>query len=326
MNILITGGSGFIGAHLTRKLLDTTEHNIIATYNRSKVPILDKRLKTVKTDFSKFEDIQKLFDEYEFDAVIHTAAVVSFRKKHHSLMYKVNYEGTKHLVNFMIERGIERLIYVSSVAALSKTEKKPITEEDIFDENENHSVYGKTKFLGELEVWRGQEEGLKVTVINPVIILGPSFSGWKRSSAGLIYRVYKGMPFSPPGTTGWVGINDVVNILAKSLAEPELSVGKKWIVSAENRSWKDVLSLIAENLNVKKPTKIIPPSILRIYAKIAKILPENILPLSAEEAISASLNLQYDNSKIRKEFYPEFEPINNVIEQTCKKFLQDVNS
>ena len=323
MNILITGGSGFIGANLIKKLLDSTEHNIIATYNRTRVPIVNERLRTIKINFAEFEDICRLFDECKFDAVIHTAAVVSFRKKHHPLMFKVNYEGTKHLVNFMIERGIERLIYVSSVAALSKTEKKAITEEDLFNENENHSIYGKTKFLGELEVWRGQEEGLKVTVINPVIVLGSPVCGWKRSSAGLFYRVHKGISFFPPGTTGWVSINDVVNILAKILAEQENSVGKKWIVSAENRTWKDVISIMAEHLNAKKPTKTIPASFLRLYAKIAKILPEKILPLSPEEATSSALNLRYDNSKIRTEFYPEFEPIDKVIIEASRKFLKD---
>ncbi len=319
MRILVTGASGFVGAHLVKELMKNPDVQIIGTSFRHSVPV--QNITTKKLDITNAADVWAFLEENPVDTIVHTAARVSFRKKDKERIYQINVTGTKNIVDAMLEKKIPRIIYISSVAALAKKTDALITEEDIFEKTNTSSVYGHSKFLGELEIWRGQEEGLQVTVLNPSLIIGASLSNWKHSSTGLFPRVFKGLPYLPPGAMGFVSVEDLVRVIVQSIFSEE-AVGKKWIVSAENRSWASVLRKIARSLGKNNTGKILPRSVLFFYARLAKIFPEKFLPVTSEEAVASASVFRYDNSKIRNEFYPEFKSIDKEIEETAKKYLE----
>ena len=105
--------------------------------------------------------------------VYHCAAIVSFDPKDKDHLLKINIEGTANVVNACIDAGVKKLVHVSSVAALGRIRKgETVTEKMNWTEETSNSIYGKSKYLGELEVWRGIGEGLQAVIVNPTVIFG----------------------------------------------------------------------------------------------------------------------------------------------------------
>ncbi|HEU4632377.1 MAG TPA: SDR family NAD(P)-dependent oxidoreductase, partial [Flavisolibacter sp.] len=126
INILLTGGSGFLGAYILKNLVEKG-HSVRAIRRSAKLPffigkeILDK-VEWVEGDVL---DVVSLDDAMRgVQAVIHSAAVVSFSKAERKKMYQVNMEGTANVVNTALENHVQRLLHISSIAALGRTIKE----------------------------------------------------------------------------------------------------------------------------------------------------------------------------------------------------------
>ncbi|MBJ6907592.1 NAD-dependent epimerase/dehydratase family protein, partial [Vibrio cholerae] len=87
--------------------------------------------------------------------------------------FKINIEGTANVVNAALGAGVKKMVHVSSVAALGRIrENETINETMNWTEETSNSNYGKSKYLAEMEVWRGIAEGLEAVMVNPTMILG----------------------------------------------------------------------------------------------------------------------------------------------------------
>ena len=118
-----------------------------------------------------------------------SAALVSFDPRDKNRMIKTNIEGTHHLVNACLRNKIDKLVYLSSTAAIGRQKKgKIISEKQVWEETMGNSDYSFTKYRAELEVWRGMEEGLDVAIINPAVIIGPG--EWGKSSTSLFLTIW----------------------------------------------------------------------------------------------------------------------------------------
>jgi dihydroflavonol-4-reductase len=173
--ILITGGTGFLGAYIIRALVEKgygvraiRRHNNFPSYIPKE--IFDK-VEWVEGDIL---DVVSLEDAMEgVDTVIHSAAIVSFTKREQKKMYKINVEGTANVVNIALEKNIKRFVHISSIAALGRKENGGhIDEEKKWEESRINTHYAKSKYKAELEVWRGISEGLNAVILNPSTILG----------------------------------------------------------------------------------------------------------------------------------------------------------
>ena len=153
------------------------------------------------------------------DRVFHAAGRVSFRSGDEAQLKAVNQEGTANVVNAALAMGIQRLVHISSVAALGRAavdaetgSPLPVHESSDWAEGAGASPYGVSKHAGEMEVWRGVAEGLSAFAVNPTVILGDARYG---ESSGLIYRrVAAGSRLHPVGGNGFVGVADVVAVIA----------------------------------------------------------------------------------------------------------------
>jgi nucleoside-diphosphate-sugar epimerase len=187
--------------------------------------------------------------------VIHCAAWVSFHHRDAAKMYRINREGTGHLVNAMLHEGVLELVHVSSVAALGRSPEGVTDEESPFEDGPGVSHYARSKFGAELEAWRGQEEGLRVVVLNPGVILGAGDFG--RSSAALFDRVHRGLPFYPLGSNGYVAVQDVAR--AAHLLPASGAWGERFILVSEQVPHRTVLNQLAHALGRPAPRYALPP-------------------------------------------------------------------
>lgn len=336
--ILVTGGTGLVGAHLLYKL-SLTENKIRATYrNQSKIDktkhVFTYFTDDVETFFNKIEwveadilDIPKLTDVFEsITKVYHCAALVSFDPNDYYKLRKTNIEGTANVVNLCLANKIEKLCYVSSIATLGKTEDNSIiTENTHWNPEDDNSVYAITKYGAEIEVWRATQEGLNAVIVNPGIILGGGF--WKMGSGSLFRRLYKGMKYYTTGTVGYVDVNDVANGMIQ-LMESNI-VNKNYIMVAENWSFKDFAFNIAENFKVNPPKKEASPWLLKIAWRLDWLnyfFKRKYRKLTKQMAASVLSKRHYSSKKLKNDLKFEFKPIEKSIVETCDLFLKDVQA
>lgn len=336
--ILVTGGTGLVGSHLLFKLV-SNHQNVRAIYRR------EKTLQRVKHVFSYFSDnSEKLFNSIDWvkgdindipkleDAfknithVYHCAALVSFEPDKYRLLRKINIRGTANIVNLCISNRIEKLCYVSSIAAIghdSDTEKLN-NEQTPWNPEEDNSVYAITKYGAELEVWRGTQEGLDAVIVNPGIILGAGY--WNGGSSGSLFKqVYRGMRYYTNGISGYVDVWDVVNVMIQLMTSSIKN--ESFILISENSSFKTFQTKTASALHVKPPTKEARPWLLNIAWRLDWLsfrLLGKRRSLSKQTAKTALNITKYDNSKLKKSLDFEFKPIDKTIIEVSELYLKDL--
>jgi nucleoside-diphosphate-sugar epimerase len=141
------------------------------------------------------------------DYVYHSAALISFDPKNENLLRKTNIEGTANIVNFVLPRSKE-ICYISSTAALGDlASHETIITEIEWNPEKPHSDYAISKYGAEMEIWRGQQEGLDVIIVNPGIIMVLDSKNRKRPTFRKLLTDY--------GITPWekfVAVSDVVRM------------------------------------------------------------------------------------------------------------------
>lgn len=323
--ILVTGGSGLLGAALIGTLLEQGK-KVRAIYNKTPLPQFDAtNLEQVQCDILDVIQLEEVMQDVE--QLYHCAGLVSFHKKDVEKLYSINVEGTANIVDAAIAAGVKKMLHVSSVAALGRIRmNEVITEKMQWTPETSNSRYGESKYLGEMEVWRGIAEGLNAVIVNPTIILGPG--NWSDGSTAIFKSAYDEFPWYTTGTTGFVDVRDVVNAMIL-LMESEVSE-EKFIVSGHNETYQNVFNGIADAFNKKRPHKKVTPFLASVVSKLEAIksLFTGKPPLVTKEtAATAMATANFDNSKLKK-YLPRFEyyPLAETIEYSCKALQQKLNN
>ncbi|MFQ5445714.1 MAG: NAD-dependent epimerase/dehydratase family protein, partial [Saprospiraceae bacterium] len=257
--------------------------------------------------------------------VYHTAAVVSFQGADGRRMIKVNQQGTANVVNLALEMGVEKLVHVSSIAAIGRDKgQQHIDETTKWQPAGENSQYGISKHLAEMEVWRGIAEGLPAAIVNPSNVLGSGFWRGRTTTGQLFYKIWKGLKFLPQGATGFVDVRDVA-LFSVSLMESGIT-GERYILNGENLPYATVFSEIAKVLNVPPPSipvnAFLRETVWRAAWLFSKLSGQ--APFITKEIVRASArNYYYDAGKSLRAI-PGFcyTPISQTIEQTGRQFLE----
>lgn len=332
--ILVTGATGLVGAHLLLKLVQRNE-KIRAIYRS------EHKLKQVKRIFSYYVEnpdvvfadidfmqcditdvvtLEKAFDSVS--KVYHCAAYISFDPNHFKKLQKTNVEGTANIVNFCVEKNIEKLCYVSSIAAIGADPKKEQITEDLEFNPTDANVYALTKNAAELEVWRGTQEGASAVVVNPGVILGPG--QWKSGSGAFFSQNAKTKRYFLPSGTGFISIADVVDTML-GLMESDI-VNERYILVAENLSFAAVQAKIAKAFNLPAATKSIKLWQLQLFWRFdwlrSKITGSRRI-LSKSMAKSFETFDTYSSEKIEKDLGIKLKPLDKIIEFCCAIYQKE---
>jgi dihydroflavonol-4-reductase len=322
--VFVTGGTGFIGSYILKNLVEKG-YTVRAIRRSNKLPfyIPVEILNKVQWVEGDVLDIVSLNDAMKgADAVIHSAAIVSFSKKERSRMYHVNVEGTANVVNNAIENNIKRFLHISSVAALGRTMKaETVTEEKKWEENKTNTHYGISKHHSELQVWRGFAEGLKGVMINPSTVLG--YGDWNQSSCAIFKNAYREFPWYTKGINGFVGVEDIAEA-AVQLLFSDITL-KKFIVNAENWSFQQLFNAIANGFHKKHPYKEATKAMGEIawrLEKLKEVFTGKKALLTKETAKIAHSKTSFDNNALLKALPGlQFTPLETVIKNSCEKYL-----
>ncbi|GIQ60257.1 NAD-dependent epimerase [Flavobacterium collinsii] len=331
--VLVTGGTGLVGAHLLLHLIENGE-NVRAIY---------RNLNNIEKTKSVFELYKKgeLFEKIEWveadildvpsleiafiniDYVYHCAALISFDPKDEEALRKINIEGTANMVNFSIARAVKKFCFISSIAALGDlaAHETYITEETDWNPEKPHSDYAISKYGAEMEVWRGLQEGLDVIILNPGVILGPIPKNKTnvQGSAELYAKVANGLSFYTLGSTGFVAINDVTKI-ANQLMKSDIK-NERFTLIADNIVFQDILNTIADTLKVKKPNIHATPVFMNFLWVVDAIFSTLFFQkrrLTKATAKASYSNNLYSNEKIKTALGTVFQDVHEYIKNISK--------
>ena len=260
--ILVTGATGLVGSHLLLKLIEK-DRVLVALYRseskkNSTLNFLKERTKSAKVAeiiWRKGDVCNQPSLAVAFEGITHLyhcAAFISFAHYKQETLMEVNQQGTTNLVNLAIKHQLKKIAYISSIAALgSDTTSDSIDESTPWNADQDHTPYAYSKFGAELEVWRATQEGVPAVIVNPGVILGTGVEG--NPLELLCNQIDNRLLFYPKGTTGYVTVEDVVQVLT-NLMDSETK-NERFILVAENWSYEQMLRRIAL-IRKKRPPKI----------------------------------------------------------------------
>lgn len=322
--VFVTGASGLVGSALIRQLL-AQNISVRALYHQNTSPLLTKEeINKVQWIQGDILDISLLLDILPTcTQVYHCAAIVSFHPARRAWMHQINVEGTANIVNASLECGIEKLVHVSSVAAIGQSSQGEIINEETEWKDDDHtSYYGKTKYLSELEVWRGISEGLSAVIVNPAIILGEG--NWHQGSTAIFKKVWEEFPFYSTGSTEFVDAADVAKAMIM-LMHSNIE-GERFIMAAEHYTYAQLMTKIAGIFHKKAPSRKAPAFLMELgwrWEALRSLFSKKEPLITRETVVTAFTRREFDNSKLHQ-FLPDFQytPSDITLQRTCEWLMK----
>ena len=263
--IFVTGGTGLIGSFLLREL--RARGLAVRALHRGAIPAnMAPGVEWVAGDLLDATLLASVISP-EVTHVFHCAGLVSYAPQDEDALLQLNMEGTAAIVDACLARPGIRLGYVSSVAALgappelsdelAATTVQVVNEKATWDLGASHPAYATSKYLGELEVWRGAAEGLAAVIVNPSVVLGPG--DWHRSSTRLLRYAYDEHRFYTRGLLNFVDVRDVVaHLLRLTLELPARPTTERYILNGGACPLGDFLKQVAAAFGRRPPTVAVP--------------------------------------------------------------------
>ncbi len=334
--ILVTGGTGFLGGHLLFRL--TQKEEKIRALKRKNSSLDDtKRIfsfyaEDITPYWNKIEWVEgNLLDIFSLEEAMsgitrlyHTAAVVSYDPSEHEIMMETNIRGTANVMDAALAKGVKKVCYVSSIAALGRAGNNGITDEKSpWIDKKNISAYSLSKFEAEREVWRAMAEGLNAVIVNPSVILGPG--NWDKGTCKLFSMVYRGLKVYTTGTNGFVDVNDVARAMIM-LMESDISE-ERFVLNAENVSYQQLFTWMAEALGVAPPAIRAGKTLSEVAWRALKIISlfSGKEPFITKELARTAVGThRYSSDKIITATGFEFTPVKETVYRTAQLFLRSL--
>ena len=323
--IFVTGGTGLIGSFLLRELV--ARGHAVRALHRGTVPPALAALPGVEWVPGELGDDLLLLAAIGPDVthVLHCAGLVSYAPQDEDALLQVNAEGTAAVVNACLARPGVRLGYVSSVAALgggppaadaggALPAPHRVDESATWDLGASHPAYATSKYLAELEVWRGATEGLSAVIVNPSVVLGPG--DWDRSSTRLLRYAHDEHRFYTRGLLNFVDVRDVVAQFLRLTLELPVGPTERYILNGGQCELGEFLRQVARALGRRPPTTMVPDWAAEVIwrAEHLRSLLTGARPLITRDTARASRRpARYDTSKVQAATGLGFRPLADTI-------------
>ncbi len=217
LQVLVTGGTGFIGSHVTRRLVDDghTPRLLVRDIERAsslmaKMGVAVGSYEVVRGDITDADSVRAAVEGC--DAVFHAAAVVAIDASRDAEMERTNLAGAENVLDAAVEAGCNPIVHMSSVAALFPFETDPVTVDHPVRGAANG--YGRTKAACERHARAHQEAGAPVVTVYPSGVIGPGdWTGWVIQPA-LKFWIKLGFPVARRYSSSWVDVRDLAALVS----------------------------------------------------------------------------------------------------------------
>ncbi len=321
--LFLTGATGLIGSYVLREL--SARGLAVRALYRGSAPPPDAPVgvEWVSGDLLDTSLLNSAIDA-DITHVLHCAGLVSYAPQDEDALLRVNVEGTAAVVDACLRRPGVRLGYVSSVAALGQpapvteavTGPRLLDETATWDLGAAHSAYATSKYLAELEVWRGVAEGLSAVIVNPSVVLGAG--DWHRSSTRLLRYAHDEHWFYTRGLLNFVDVRDVTaHFLRLTLELPCAHLPPaRYVLSAGARPVGELLAEVARALGRRPPTVAVPDWAAEVIwrAEHLRSLLTGARPLITRDTTHAGRRpVRYDASRVQAATRLGFRPLADTV-------------
>lgn len=323
MKILVTGATGFLGAHIVRKLLAAGHQVRVLRRPSSSTRMLGGL--AIETAIGDVADRDSVFRAVEgCEAVFHAAGVVSFWRGLRGLQKKVNVGGTRHVVEACLAHKVKRLVHTSSIAAIGFVPEGRLGDETLtYNLWPYHIHYNDSKYLAEMEIRQGVKQRLDAVIVNPSIIFGPG--DLNLNAGAMVFQSARGkIPFYPEGGGCVCSVEDVAE--GHLLALEKGRTGERYILGGDNYTWKDLMTLIAEVVGSSPPKRKIPSSLYMAMARAADALSlvrKKEPPLTPESARISLIPCYYSSDKAIRELGYKISPFRETVKRTYEWYVDN---
>lgn len=323
--IAITGASGLLGGFIAEKFILEGEQVIALKRKNSKSSLKhSEKINWMEADVLDQISLQESFKEV--DTVIHSAAVVSFNPRKSKEVFETNVTGTKNVVDACLASGVKKLIHISSVAALGRQKGiNHVNEKSNWVDSVLNSDYATSKYQAELEVYRGYEEGLHVSLVNPSVILGPA--DWNKSSSQIFKYIWDEKPFYTEGVLNYVDVRDVANMV-HTLHSSDFN-GERFIANAGHTTFKNIFDEIANRFDKKSPYLKVNSSLTGIVASLEAIrcLLTNKEPVITKHTVRMAREpFYFENKKAVEKLKIDFRSLRETLDFCCPYYAQKITT
>ncbi|MFX0140611.1 MAG: NAD-dependent epimerase/dehydratase family protein [Candidatus Hodarchaeota archaeon] len=321
-NILITGGTGFIGVHLVKRLYEDGHNLTLLVRETSDIsPFEDlKNINYVTGDIRDIVSLRKAADGV--DLIYHLVAYVKIWAKDPLIFDEINVNGAENIAKVAIEQN-KKLIYISTFMAIgpnSIDNKVPLEETHEHEEDFFNSDYERTKYYGKKKIEEYIQKGLKTVLISPGFVYGPGdFNIYGQMLIDIISKKFMGLPGKGNALFCMAYIEDVIDGLVTVMERDDI-LGENFILGGENIPIGDYLDLVAEIADVKKPRHL-PMSLGWVYArlcetktKITKKMPDVVWPMLR----GMKYNWAYSSEKAINKLGYKITPLREGLQKTVK--------
>jgi dihydroflavonol-4-reductase len=256
----VTGAAGFVGRHLTERLVADGWQVTALCRPDDRAEVLPAGVQVVLGDLI---DPGTVMDTLApgTDAVFHLAANTSTWSKNRRAQFRDNVGGTAAVIDGVLARGAQRMIYTSSISSFGYQPGVLINQHTPSNARWRGDNYGKSKLAAEGLIEDAcAHRGLNAVILNPVNILGAyDVSNWSKQ---LILPIASGtLRVVPPGTASWVWVQDVVGA---HLAAVTTGVRGRIILGGVRASFKEVVNTIEDLLGKPRTTRMTPKPLLAL--------------------------------------------------------------
>jgi nucleoside-diphosphate-sugar epimerase len=299
----VTGGTGFIGERLVRRLRERGDDVVALVRSRDKGKKLEEMGATlVEGDLSSSDAIREGLEGC--DSAFHVAAVykVGIPEKEHEAMYDANVRGTERVLDAAFQAGVGRIVYVSTINVFGNTAGEIVEEGYERPPNEYLSYYDETKYLSHQVAKERIGKGAPVVIVQPGGVYGPG----DHSEVGNVIDQtrtgkLKALPFGGLGLN-LVYVDDVAEGIL--LAHDKGAIGESYVLGGEIATMRDLVQKTAELAGRKPPKRELPSGVIKLAAPAGPIVGKLMgFPPNFRELISASDGVTYwaKDDKARRE-------------------------
>lgn len=300
--ILITGGTGFLGTAIVRRLIDSGEKGLRVMASSVPSWMKDSGVEAAEGSVTDASDVAAAVKNVA--VIYHLAGKVSRDNDDAALMNRVHVQGTRILCEAAVESGVERMVLASSSGTIAISEKDEVLDETFPPPLKliSRFAYYSSKFYQEktaLETFAG--DGRKLIVMNPSLLLG---AGDERlsSTKPVLDFIARKIPYTPSGGLSFVDVRDAAGMFIAA-AEKGRDRGK-YLLGAENMKFAEFFGRLerlsgvsAPILRLPKPISVAGAGIIESFFKNRRKAP----PIESKEVEQAELFWYFDSSKAKDE-------------------------
>jgi dihydroflavonol-4-reductase len=323
MRVFVTGGTGFIGTHVAKRLAGAGHEMRCLVRKTSDVNTLRDLGATLIVGDVRDKD-PVLEGMKGCDWVINLANLYSFWEPQKRIFAEINVTGTRNVMESVLETGVLKVVHVSTGGIYGKPADCPFTEESPVGPV-RFSEYFRTKYEGDLIAWdlyRNQD--LPLVVVYPSAVLGPNDP--KPSGQYIMDLVHGRMPATVlrDSVLTWVHVRDVAEVIVRA-AEKDDNLGEKYLVGTHRLSLREINDIISEISGTPLPVIALPDFMVVVGARLLTSLADIIKKppkwgMSVDQIGTMREGFSIDGSKAERELGISYTPIRVALEEAIASY------